>query len=72
MKNFNDEADKTNYKQKWIFLIGLGLIVLDFPFVSGELTDKSIKKIHFYLYRYVGLNQPWATCGPLSSLERPF
>jgi hypothetical protein len=29
------------FKQKWIFLIGLGLIVLDFPFISGKLTDKS-------------------------------
>jgi hypothetical protein len=28
-------------EQKWIFLIGLGLIVLHFLFISGELTDKS-------------------------------
>ncbi len=29
------------YKQKWIFLIGLDLIVPSFPYISEELTDKS-------------------------------
>jgi hypothetical protein len=32
-----------------IFIIGLGLIVIDFSFISGALTDKSNKENPFSL-----------------------
>jgi hypothetical protein len=35
---------KINYNQKWIFLIGLDLNTLNFPYISEKLTDKSIEK----------------------------
>jgi hypothetical protein len=38
---FSKNAPISQYQQKWIFLIGLGLIVPKFPSISGELTDKS-------------------------------
>jgi deoxyinosine 3'endonuclease (endonuclease V) len=30
-----------DYKQFSLILVGLGPIVLDFPYIPGELTDKS-------------------------------